>query len=184
MVVTVFADGHLTFKGMEINGTLNAFSNQLTSKGYKHVYTSDDGDAKIFSGAFAGVEDCEIFVLATPNSHIVWKVVVYLPKQTTWYALKSRYEDYKNSLTNKYGAPADDFHFFSSPYYEGDGYELQALNGDKCDYAAYYDTDLGVISISLYGAGYGKGQVKIGYEDKVNTKLKNESKKESMSNDL
>lgn len=169
---------------MEINGTINEFSNQLKSQGYKLVYTSDNGEAKIFSGSFAGLDDCEIFVIATPNSHIVWKVVVYLPKQTSWYSLKSRYGEYKNSLTNKYGTPSDDFHFFSSPYYEGDGYELQALNSDKCTYATYYDTESGVVCVELHGAGYGKGQVKIGYEDKINSKLRNESKKESMSSDL
>ena len=70
------------------------------------------------------------------------------------------------------------------PRYEGDGYELQALNSDKCTYAAYYHTDLGLICIDMYGAGYGKGQVKISYEDKINSKLQDESKKECMSNDL
>ena len=184
VVVTTFAEGHLLFKGVEIDGNIAQFSKKIEDKGYKRIYTTDEGDACMLSGSFAGFDGCQIAILSTTNDHIVWKVVVYLPEQTSWYALKARYDEFKSSLTDKYGIPALDNHYFSSPYYEGDGYELQALNNDKCNYTTGYELGNGVVYMDLYGAGYGKGQVRILYEDDANKELKNKAKKNSMSSDL
>ena len=46
-------------------------------------------------------------------------------------------------FTKKYGEPKDHFEFFSSPYYEGDGYELQALRKEKCNYISFWTLDKG-----------------------------------------
>ena len=179
-----FAEGHLLFKGIEIDGNIAQFSQKLESQGFKRIYTTDEGDACMLKGTFAGFDECSVAILSTPNDHIVWKVAVYLPAQTSWYALESRYDEFKRSLAEKYGAPSFDNHFFSSPYYEGDGFELQALNNDKCNYMTGFELGNGVVYIELNGAGYGKGEVMICYEDDANKALKNAAKKNSMSSDL
>ncbi len=178
------AQEHLTFKGIPIDGKLNEFVSKLQNEGYVLNFTNDEGNACILEGAFAGFANCKIFVLSTPYSHIVWKVAVKLPEQNSWYSLKSRYNDFKNSLTQKYGDPENDYHFFSSPYYEGDGFEFQALRKDKCSYAAFFDTQTGYISIEIESKEYDSGRVSIAYEDKANTKLKKEDQQQSINNDL
>lgn len=179
-----FAEGHLLFKGMEIDGNISQFTRKLEAQGFQKVYTTDEGDACMLKGNFAGFNECSVAILSTPNEHIVWKVAVYLPAQTSWYALETRYEEFKRSLEEKYGKPDFDSHYFNSPYYEGDGYELQALNSDKCNYMAGFGAGNGVVYIELDGAGYGKGEVRISYEDDANKALKNADKKNSMSSDL
>ena len=179
-----FSQDHLTFKGIEINGTLTEFSKKLEASGFKKTYTNDAQDACVLEGSFAGFDECRIFVLSTAQEHIVWKVAVLLPEQSSWYSLKSRYNDFKSSLTEKYGAPDKKYEYFSSPYYEGDGYEISALNNDKCTYATYFYTDLGTVGIDLEGGGYGKGQVRIMYTDATNAELNEKSKKASVIQDL
>ena len=182
--LSVFAQGHLTFKGLEINGSLAEFSAQLSSMGYTLFYTNDSGDAKVFKGPFAGYDDCKIFVLATPKTKTVWKVAVNFPEQKSWSTLKSMYNNYKVSLTNKYGDPASDYHFFSKPYYEGDGYEFQALRNEKCFYTAMFENDLGDILIEIDDKDYNSGQVCISYEDKINGELRQSEKQQNINNDL
>jgi len=41
------------------------------------------------------------------------------------------YSRLKKILSEKYGQPADNNHYFSSPYYLGDGYEEQAVRNNK-----------------------------------------------------
>lgn len=184
LLLSLSAQEHLTFKGYPIDGNITQFVSALKQQGYKVVYTNDAGDACILNGTFAGYNNCDIFVLSTENSHTVWKVVAKLPTQTSWYDLKARYNDYKESLTKKYGKPSNDFQYFSSPYYEGDGYEFQALSKDKCTFSAYYDLNEGTIAISIDSKKHNSGCVSIGYEDKINAELRKNDKQKNMSDDL
>lgn len=182
--VTCMADGHLMFKGNEIDGNISSFCQKLINQGYRKVYTTDEGDACMLKGSFAGFDDCQIAVLSTQDNHIVWKVVVYLPEQTSWYSLKSRFNDFKTSLTDKYGTPRNDYHYFTDPYYEGDGYELQALSKEKCTYYVTYEVTGGIVALDMQSAGYGKGEILIKYEDAANLLLQQSSKKKSVADDL
>lgn len=184
LLLNLSAQEHLTFKGLPIDGDLSQFVNELKQQSYKLTYTNDAGNACVLNGTFAGYNNCDVFVLATENSHTVWKVVVKLPVQTSWYELKARYNDYKESLTQKYGTPTNDFHFFSKPYFEGDGYEFQALSKDKCTYAAYFDKKEGTIAISIDSKKYNSGCVTIGYEDKINSELRKNDQQKTMTDDL
>lgn len=179
-----FSQEHLAFKGIPIDGTLTEFVTKLQEVGYALTYTNDEGYASILEGNFAGFSGCKIIVVASQYSHIVWKVSVKLPEQTSWYALKSRFNDYKTSLIQKYGEPEGDYHFFSKPYYEGDGYEFQALRNDKCSYVTFFSTPEGHIAIEIESKEYNSGRVSITYEDIINTQLRKNDQQKSVSNDL
>ena len=178
------AQEHLKFKGIPIDGTLKEFTAKLQQEGYKVTFTNDEGYGCVLKGSFAGFSDCKILVIATETSHIVWKVVVKFPEQTSWYSLKSRFDDYKTSMAQKYGEPSGDYHFFSKPYYEGDGYEFQALKKDKCNYAAFFDVPEGGIIVEIQSVEYNSGCVAITYEDKKNAELKKQDRQNSINNDL
>jgi hypothetical protein len=171
------AQEHMTFKDIPMDCDITTFISKLESKGYKTEIVRDN--AVLLTGNFAGKDDCSIIVLCTTNSKLVHRVVVDFPERTTWSALKSEYNTFKESYTKKYGDPQS-FEYFSNPYYEGDGYELQALRLEKCTYKSYYKTPLGYIMLEIYKDKY----VKVTYEDAINVKIKNDEKEDAISNDI
>ena len=177
LVTFIQAQEHMTFKDIPMDCNLTTYISKLKAKGYKVVLEQEDAAA--LSGTFAGKDDCTILVFGTATSKIVWKVIVDFPERTTWSALKSEYNTFKESYTNKYGQP-ESFEYFSKPYYEGDDYELQALRLKKCTYSSYYNTPLGYISLQIHKDQY----IRVTYEDAINVKIKNDEKENAISNDI
>ena len=60
-----------------------------------------------------------------------------------------------------------DFEFFSSPYEDGDGYELRAVAKGKCNYVSFYLALGGHITVEITKSS----QIKVVYEDSENIKL-------------
>lgn len=140
---------HLLFKQFPITGDVNSLIQALSSSGYKleepYSYTYH---AAALSGPFAGHNDCTVLVSGTPKTNIACAVLVYLQQHNIWYSIKNQYEEIKEQLTKKYGAPKS-YEYFSDPYYEGDSYELQALGNDHCTWMSHFNTSKGTISVSM-----------------------------------
>lgn len=62
------------------------------------------------------------------------KVTVLTTVYSSWRAIHSDYNEFKRVYEQKYGHPDVDYHFFSSPYELGDGYETTAVKLNKCYY--------------------------------------------------
>lgn len=163
-------NAHITFRDVPIDGNINAFVKKLEAKGYTQEKTFDNGVR--MSGSFLN-KTCEVWVYCTPVSRTTTKVIVYMPKDNSWSSLKSTYLTLKEQYTKKYGTPSDEFEFFSTPYYEGDGYETQALELEKCTYSTYWQVPYGVIGVSISEFL----QIRLVYEDAHNIKI---MEKESM----
>lgn len=168
---------HLEFKGIPLTGKLDNFVKKLQEQGFS--VENREGASVIMSGQFTGKE-AEVYVFSTKKTHTVWKVVVFLPKQTSWYTIKSEYQYYVDMFKVKYGDPLHTYAFFSSPYYEGDGYEMQAVRLDKCNYFSSFHPQNGVIYIEI--SKY--QQVKIAYEDAANTVIMDSEKAEAVIDDI
>ena len=178
----IFDDGHthLTFRQLPITGDINVFIKNLESLGYTiELPFNAQYSAAILKGQFAGVNDCKIIVVATPQTRITCRVVVSLPEQQVWYKLKSDYNEYKDKLTKKYGKPKS-YEFFSEPYSEGDGYEMTALSVEKCNYSSYFEDKDGTIVVRLNT----DHTVGIVYEDKYNTNIGETERNSIANNDL
>ena len=171
------AQEHMTFKDISMNCNLTTFVTKLEAIGYKKALLEDYG--AVLKGSFAGKNDCTIMVLCTSNSKSVWKVAVIFPEQTSWSSLKSEYKSFKDSYIQKYGKP-DSYEFFSNPYYEGDGYELQALQLNKCTYSSFFDTPSGGIVLEIDK----DKSVRVVYEDAINTEIRKKELEEVVSNDI
>lgn len=168
---------HLEFKGTPLNGTLTSFVQKMKTKGYKTILTQDN--AVVMEGEFIG-KKANIFILATPKTKIVWKVGVNLEKEISWSSLKSEYRKIKDSYIKKYGKPLHSFERFDEPYYEGDGYEMQALKLEKCTYISYFETPEGMISVGLDSSG----SIAIGYEDGTNVDIAFKEKENAVMNEI
>lgn len=177
IVALTQAQEHMTFKDISMDCNLTTFVSKLKAKGYTTTLIQED--AAVLSGSFAGKDDCTIVVLCTSVSKLVWKVGVIFPKRTSWSSLKSEYNSFKESYTQKYGSPKS-YEFFSDPYYEGDGYELQAIGLDKCTYASFFSTPLGGIILKIDSDKC----VSVSYEDEINVKIKRSEEENAISNDI
>lgn len=160
--------------GIKVDGKKDAVINAFKTKGFKvnpiHDVNKDD---VIRMDGEAGGKKLEVGIACTPKSKTVWKFSVYLPKQSSWYYLKNDFEEYLKLLKDKYGDPISKYSFFSSPYEEGDGYEMTAVGVEKCNYAAYWSDQIGIwIKISKYK------QVNINYENAINSALYDKEKAE------
>lgn len=155
-----------TFDGIPISGDLTTIISKFKAKGYTHK-TTEDG-VPIMKGKLASIYNVEVFIFTTPKTKKVSKIVAYLDEQQNWYTIKGEYEKLLNILINKYGTPDSKYDFFSSPYFEGDGFEMTAVASEKCSYAAYWfakeNTNI-AIEISKYK------QVKLAYENEANMKI-------------
>jgi hypothetical protein len=119
--------------GMSVSGPVAAFNAQLKTKGFTLDVLQTEGDLYVFTGTIS-TKDVEIVVITTPTSKLVKKLVVFYPKQESWYSLKSQFNDVVEVITKKYGKPDDNYAFFQSPYEEGDGYEMTAVGTENCFY--------------------------------------------------
>ena len=168
---------HMEFKGTPLNGSLTSFVQKMKTMGYTTVLTEDYG--VVMEGEFIG-KKANIFILPTPKTKIVWKVGVSLEKQISWSSLKSEYYKIKESYIKKYGQPKHTFESFDEPYYEGDGYELQALKLEKCTYESYFETPEGMIKVGMDSGGC----ITISYEDKINAEIKKMEQENAVMNEI
>lgn len=168
---------HLKFKDIFIDGEISLFVEKLQGEGF--TLEKLNGNIAILKGIFVN-KNCEIYVRATPKTNIVYSVTVYLPEETTWSSIKSSYQSFKTSFWAKYGTPTESYEFFSKPYYEGDGYEMQAIRLEKCRYASYWDTSEGIILIQISKFE----QISFDYEDKINSEIASNEKLENVLDDI
>lgn len=129
MLVFALTSKAQMFNGVYIGGTLGSFHTKIIAKGYKFkkAYSSC---VYLYSGKI-GLEDVEIYVIASPKTKIVSKVTVYFKEHTTFESLFESMNQKKELYTKKYGEPENCSDGFLSPYFYGDGYEEQAVQTEN-----------------------------------------------------
>ena len=165
-----------SFDGVPISGDLPTAIAKYKAKGYTVGKYFDQGVKLI--GRVAN-RDIELFILTTPKTKKIFKMTAYFDVETSWYGLNSSYNAILQMLTNKYGTPDDNASKFITPYYLGDGYELQAVELEKIDYHAYWfrrDNLTVGVEISKYK------QVKVIYENNLMVALKDKEQTEIENN--
>lgn len=157
------ASDHMMFMGLPLAGSAEYFIPRLEEKGF--VKTDEFESTYSFYGKFAN-EIVRLTLLASPKTRTICKVIVYFPKKDSWSDLKKDYFTKKALYRSKY-LLNDDFEFFSNPYDEGDGYELQAVSRDKCKYCSFFKDLYGGIVLEVCPDKC----IKISYEDTENMKV-------------
>jgi sRNA-binding regulator protein Hfq len=156
-----------SFDGVPVSGNLSTAIQKFKAKGYKLSKYIENG--AIMKGV-AGTRDFELYISVTPKSKLVYKFTLYFSEQYTWINLKSEYERYVDLLTEKHGTPTAQYDFFSSPYEDGDGFEMTAVAVEKATFSSYWlnKNNLNLaISISKWK------QVCIEYENAENIAIRN-----------
>lgn len=115
----------------------------LMEKGLQYAYKSEDG--LLLRGPFLNINNCLYLVLDSDDKS---SLSVVLPESLSWAELKGSYLKYKAALEEKYGITQSK-EVFSSPYEEGDGNEMEALQNDCCTYCSLFNTDKGAILLRI-----------------------------------
>jgi hypothetical protein len=172
------------FMGIPIEGDAVIFINKLKVKGFK--VKKYDAIVTTMTGVFLGNVTNEVLIVHTPKSKKVWKVVVFLQEQIGWSSLKSEYQSWLSKLNNKYGEPSTSYFSFLSPYEEGDGYEMNAVEFEKTNIVAWWNlmyqdgTESGTIMLELSKWK----QNKITWENATNGALKEKEQAELDAEEL
>jgi hypothetical protein len=172
------------FMGIPIEGDAVIFINKLKVKGFK--VKKYDAIVTTMTGVFLGNVTNEVLIVHTPKSKKVWKVVVFLQEQIGWSSLKSEYQSLLSKLNNKYGEPSTSYFSFLSPYEEGDGYEMNAVEFEKTNIVAWWNlmyqdgTESGTIMLELSKWK----QNKITWENATNVALKEKEQAELDAEEL
>lgn len=169
-----------TFAGIALSGNVDVFRQKLTTKGFTYSKTIDNGF--LYTGKIAN-EKVDVYIVHTRKSRYVAKVVVYFPENFTFQRLITNYEEKKAVLVSKYGEPSDCFDYFTSPYYDGDGYELQAVSsGNYTRFCVWTEGDHSafpkLIQVSRTNC------IMIMYENTENMEIKTAEERQQMQNGL
>lgn len=154
----------IKFRDIPISGNISDMVTKLQNLGYTFDGMKDG--VAVLNGTFLN-ESCEIVLYATPISKQMHTITVSSGSKSSWYSLKSEYTKIKDLIKEKYNVnPNNSSEKFYSPYYEGDGYEMQALRNDKCSYFSTFK--IGDDKIGVYILG---DKVLLLYENSSNKSL-------------
>ena len=166
---TVFAQQHLSFKGVPIDGTLKAYTDAMVKASFHYEGTQDG--VSLLSGDFAGFKNCYVGVSTLENLDLVNRIAVLFPERETWKAVLTDYERLKEMLTEKYGTPSDSQEKFTG--YVGDydnDFVMHAIKDGEYQWLTTFSTELGRIELSIKkGTSYGTALVCLAYYDKINS---------------
>lgn len=162
------SSAHLTFKGVAIDGTLNAFVAKMKLNGFT-LLKAENGIA-ILKGDFAGSKGCTVGVGTLKQKDLVSKITVIFPEKDTWSSLSSNYYSLKDLLTQKYGSPSDCVEKFDTSIEPGDDFSrIHEVGMDRCKYYTTYETDKGRIQLSIDHDSVFSYYVTLSYYDRINT---------------
>ena len=102
-VVVSCAQNHQAFKGIPINGTVADFAKKLESKGFVSADNDEAGNVSL-TGVFAGYNNCNVSLLAIPNTDRIYGVKVTIAIELP-AVFSEEYQKMKSMLTEKYGEP-------------------------------------------------------------------------------
>lgn len=160
------ADGHMTFKGIEIDGTAQEFAKNLTAKGFKTVGI-ENGNAML-TGTFTG-QDVIVVAYSTPNTKKVYRIGVIYQGGSQWSLIYNQYSNLKEMLIKKYGEPTDFVEEVTESYLKGS--ELHALHMDKLNYQCDFKTEQGNVILKIAHERTLGDFILVAYTDAVNGQI-------------
>lgn len=162
--------GHLEFKGVAINGSIDEFVSEMESAGFKKK--SINNGVAVLTGDFAGEKNCKINVITLQPQNLVNKITVYFPTCSTWPDLSEMYEKLKYYLTGKYGEPQINVQKFKSYVSQNDDSSRMMLARiGKCEYVTSFALPNGIIELSIYSDMADEPRVSLTYTDKENSEI-------------
>jgi hypothetical protein len=157
-----------TFYGIELNQHKNYVVNALVGKGF--VIDKTEKGYTSLKGKLAN-DNVTLTVYHTITSKKVRKVSIFYDGGVSWQSAKTKYETMVELLQTKYGVIGEKYEYFSSPYYEGDGYELNAIENEKGSWISLWFDMTSFPNLNVSVEIKGSGLVVVLYEINSNIDL-------------
>lgn len=169
IMVGAYAQEHLSFKGIPIEGSMSSFCQKLQSKGLTKL--GSDNNITLFVGDFTG-RQATFVVGASDDGKNVHSVVVIFDASDDWKNIVGTYDYYKDLYTRKYGKPTVNRE--NNPSRSDSNTNLMhELSQGTVTYASSWDVTGGKIELSIEKSdSYGEGIVVIRYRDALNIENK------------
>lgn len=158
-------DGHLTFKGVPINGPVEKVRAKIIDAGFE-----PNGEPLV--GRFAGLR-VKVYIGSNEDLNLAYSVIVNSEQENSWDGLKHKFLNVRELYIRKYGEPIEDYQDFADPYYEGDGEELEATENKKCFYSSKFAIPGGEVTIYVVNRS-----IMFYFEDAINKKFGEECEEE------
>jgi len=139
------SNGHITFKGIPLGGSLNDFVSKLTAQGFSDLGGKEG--VEVLQGSFAGYDNSIIAVTSTGG--IVDEVYVNFPKRTTWQEMIADFDSLDSMLKGKYGEPS------------------YSVRKEQQEYESVYSTTAGDITLTMIDTEKDEAYVQLIYADKA-----------------
>lgn len=163
MAVGAMAEGHLKFKGVEINGTQTQFVSQLSKRGCE--VGSNFAGVDMIKVDFAGVAML-VHPLTTSQTKIVYAVVASTRYIDDEVSCMAQYNSLKQLMTEKYGEGVDIT--LEDGYYAN---SIGAFERGSTSQSISFSAPNGVIILYLHKESIGTNVV-VEYLDDVNDSLR------------
>ncbi len=171
VTMSAFAEDHLKFMGIPINGQLSTFCQALEKKNFRleKAYTNSARYEGLFTGKLAYV-----IVETTPKTYTVCDVLVAYQDNDKWEDMENLYFELKEQLTAKYGEPKEWHQLGDAPKNASYRDIKQKLADAELTRRAKFETetgtiDLGIDNLRLFEYSSGSPYTYIIYIDKANT---------------
>jgi hypothetical protein len=135
--------GQFVFADIPWRSNVATVTRLLTARGFEPNAPDKDGDI-MFRGQLMGHK---IIGLALFTSNGLQKITVTLV--TPDNRARPVYRDLRKTLIDKYGPSSKSYEFFQRPYYDGDGYEDQAIRLGKGHFASVWQKQGQVLGLSI-----------------------------------
>ena len=145
MSLSTWAEGHLKFKGVEIDGQLRPFVAALQQQ--KYTVIEQSADLAILAGTFNG-QDAIIGVYTSVASRTVYQVAVMFSTQLEeWSHIWASYTTCKERLQKKYGEPITCVEENRCSYSQDD--PLFAIEQDQAEYKTLFKAEHGTVGLAI-----------------------------------
>jgi hypothetical protein len=165
------------FYGVNISGDLTTAIEKFKTKGFSHKATKDFG--AIMKGRIVN-QGVDLYIYVTPKTRTVFKMTLLYDVTNDFNKLSTQYSKMVNAMIEKYGKPDNVEEKFIFPYEVGDGYELTALQFEKCIYSSsWVDRENMKLKIELSKSK----QLKVEYEN-VHLSFQNDQEEQTVKLDI
>ncbi|MCM1483674.1 MAG: hypothetical protein NC043_05005 [Muribaculaceae bacterium] len=172
-IVGVYAQEHLSFKGIPIEGSMTSFCKKLQEKGFTKV--GSENNTMMFTGDFTG-KQAYVGVASTADGKNVYSVIVLFDSSHEWNDLVATYSYYKILYTQKYREPYECIEKNNSRVDSNTALMLELAEG-KVTWESVWVAPGGTIILSINNQmnAVMEGYVGIAYIDAHNNETKMQS---------
>jgi hypothetical protein len=165
------------FYGVNISGDLTTAIEKFKTKVFSHKTTKDFG--AIMKGRIVN-QYVDLYIYVTPKTRTVFKMTLLYDVTNDFNKLNTQYSKMVNTMIEKYGKPDNVEEKFIFPYEVGDGYELTALQFEKCIYnSSWLDSENMKLKVELSKSK----QLKVEYEN-VHLSLQNYEEEQMINSNI